>query len=84
MVVLTGFEELTQFIIAAAVYHSDFAQQIIKNAAESDWNYNLIQSKYPVLDIYKVSGIYHYILSKSIFLVYANYEGGVQLKLLLL
>ena len=42
MVVLTGFEELTQSIIAAAVYHSDFAQQIIKNAAESDWNYILI------------------------------------------
>ena len=32
-----GLEELT-----ARVYYSDFAQQIIKNAAVSNWNYNWI------------------------------------------
>ena len=28
--------------LTAAVYYSDFAQQITENAAVSDWNYNLI------------------------------------------
>ena len=28
--------------LTAAVYYSDFAQQIIENAAVSDWNYKLI------------------------------------------
>ena len=32
----------TQLRLTPAVYYSDFAQQIIENAAVSDWNYNLI------------------------------------------
>ena len=31
-----------QLSLTAAVYYSDFAQQIIENAAVSDWNYKLI------------------------------------------
>ena len=42
MVALTGFEEFNSVLLTAAVYYIDFAQQIIKNAAVFDWNYNLI------------------------------------------
>ena len=31
-----------QLSLTAAVYYSDFAQQIIENAAVSNWNYKLI------------------------------------------
>ena len=37
-----GFWRIQLSLLTAAVYYSDFAQQIIKNAAVSDWNYNLI------------------------------------------
>ena len=39
MIALTGVE---LSLLTAAVYYSDFAQQIIKNASASDWKYNLI------------------------------------------
>ena len=40
MIDLTDFD--IQLSLTAAVYYSDFAQQIIENAAVSDWNYKLI------------------------------------------
>ena len=39
MIALTGVE---LSLLMAAVYYSDFAQQIIKKASVFDWKYNLI------------------------------------------